>query len=288
MSDSFVDYLRKELRKNPDNAWAQRMLVLERRRLEARGTRDYPPIRTQERVGKQLRVGLHQRSKHVNTDYTTPIDDEVRTLVRDKIIVANESGLPSLHSIHQAAREAVYDGCVWGDYYALYKLRQQPAIRANAKLIQADTRDLIGRIDDYLAAHSSTLLHGQFTRPPQPAGVQIEKIVSALTALEEVLNLAKALPMDSGGRPGDPWKVGFVFGVSLGWVGLTSLRITESSRFLSFVAQGGSTVHPDGDFLSDSWASAVRTAIRTFGLTSDGRSWLTRPGDPPRPTKPTP
>jgi hypothetical protein len=140
---------------------------------------------------------------------------------------------------------------------------------------------------DFIAAHAVELSAGRYTASGVRAtsaqdnlAVEIDTLRNAHDALLRIVERLTPEAIDTGGRPGDPWRVGFVFGISQGWTMLTQLKISakDNARFVDFVASGVASLSDGPKAESDAWTSAIKTAAKAFELADDGLTWARRPG----------
>ncbi|MCJ2117656.1 hypothetical protein MKK65_13955 [Methylobacterium sp. J-001] len=297
MTDDFdiVEYLKGQLRQDPNNQHLKQLIRSTRRRQEAFGDRARPPSSTFQAAQTRLLADeLVPSSQPQMPNGRLPIDLEVGQLIDDghiRIITPEQQAAGEEGMTHSDAlwggRQSVVDGCRWADYYARYKLGTEPSAKAAAKIALADAKSISAMLADFIAAHAIDLSAGRYTAPGARAtaaqnnlSLEVDTLRNAHDALLRIVDRLTPEAIDTGGRPGDPWRVGFVFGISQGWTMLTRLKISakDSARFVGFVASGAASLSDGLKDNSDAWTSAIKTAAKAFELAEDGLTWVRRPG----------
>ncbi|WP_267359860.1 MULTISPECIES: hypothetical protein [unclassified Methylobacterium] len=297
MTDDFdiLEYLKAQLRQDPNNQHLKQLVRSTRRRTEAFGNRVRPPRSTFQAAQARLLAENHAPSSQLHLlNGQLPVDLEVGQLIKDGHIqvisperqAAGEEGMTRSDALW-TGRQSVVDGCRWADYYARYKLGTEPSAKATAKIGLADAKAVSAVLADFIAAHAVNLAAGRYTAGGARAAISRDNLSDEIgvlrTAHDVLLRIVERLTpeaIDTGGRPGDPWRVGFVFGISQGWTMLTQLKISakDNARFVDFVASGAASLSDGSRPNSDAWASAIKTAAKAFELADDGLTWARRPG----------
>lgn len=151
VSNDDLKWFQEQLRLNPSDPHLRRIIRSLRRFQDARGASPTPPQRT---LDDARRVLLNQDLLagrfELKAAPQLPIDFGVRDLIGDGTIVESIE----VDSFREA-RQAVIDGCSWGDYYSRFKLGNQPSARTRAKLLKIDASPLIHIINDFCSEHSA-------------------------------------------------------------------------------------------------------------------------------------
>ena len=273
-----LPWLQDELRKDPGSPHLKKAISRIRRLRSARGNAPRPPAR---KLDDARRILLDERLLQGGHDLSRrpklPIDHVVRDFVRDGTIVERLDS-----DVFLTARQAVIDGCMWGDYYARFKLLAQPTLRGQAKMIQEDAAAAIGLLAEFISEHGTSI--DQVQRESSGNDLKAGHVIRALSAARDALtdlslDAVAVTSRSTGGAPGKPWRVGFVWGIGLGWRDLTGRRASPSSRdFMRFLEEGHRSIATGDQASSDDWTSAVRTATSRFQV-GDEAAWLKRPGD---------
>jgi hypothetical protein len=115
-----------------------------------------------------------------------------------------------------------------------------------------------------------------------PADHPLSKAFLA-TLAEDAIELAKRIDQIAEacnepapgiqGRPSDTWLLGFIWGMAVGWLELTTAKIAPRAHFPRLLQAALARIEPD---CAPDWEPLVKTAIKRFAL--DQQQWL-RPGD---------
>jgi hypothetical protein len=187
------------------------------------------------------------------------IDQEIEALARAGLL-HEELGLPRACEL---ANEAIEQAVLWGQWY---EARQQS--RQSAKSAHKDRGDACRRLERRLASFV-----WRYAQHP-PAGVDplsFSFITHARALFEEFDRIvATRASKARAGNPSNPWLLGFIWGMAVGWRQLTFANIGSVGRFPRFVQAGLDMAAADkGLTVSE---TLVKTAIARFRMRE--RAWL--------------
>lgn len=282
MSDE-IAWFQDQLRQDPASPHLRRIIRRLRRFEKERGNAPKPSHRIIGQAKQHLFNELPIDGQYdLKISPKLPIDFLIRDFLKDHTIIESLDADPFLDG-----RQSVLDGCVWGDYYARLKLGKEPARRSHAKMAKSGAVAISRTILEFLSEHGEALtgiVADRATNHDDDTSLHsisscLSDLTKAQASLDQLARACTSTVMTTGGNPGSPWRVGFVWGMGLGWRGLTGKTISPSSdRFLRFLEAGFASVRPEDASNSDNWTSAVRTAIKRFGVGS-GTAWQRRPGE---------
>jgi hypothetical protein len=189
-----------------------------------------------------------------------PIDAEVEVLADAGLLHEKLD----LSRAYELARKAVDQAALWARWY---EERQQA--RQSAKSAHKDRADDCRRLGEQLASFV-----GQYAqRPPAGLASLSSSFLTHVNALFDELDWRATTPPPASGKsghPSDPWLLGFIWGMSVGWRQLTPANIGTVGRFPRFVQAGLDMAAPDR--VSAALQTLIKTAIARFRMRE--RAWL--------------
>jgi hypothetical protein len=199
-----------------------------------------------------------------------PVEEEIRNLDHKSKL---KLGIGEARAM---VERTIGDAQRWATYYQR-KAKGAPKV--------ATKRKEFGRAASSEAARLRELVSQE---PPRmvdrraPADHPLSK-ASLATLAEDAIKLAERIEQVAKacnepapgirGRPSDAWLLGFIWGMAVGWLELTTAKIAPRAHFPRLLQAALARIEPD---CAPDLEPLVKTAIKRFAL--DQQQWL-RPGD---------